>query len=202
MTADHNRRRVRTRAAATVAAVAMCVLPAACGKEKTEKTGSEPAEAEPFGPAECASCGMTLRFQPAPRGQLLHRDGTRAYFCSLGDLVQYAAAPSPHGKPKAIWVELMDDKADPTEMKTDARPWALADDASFVLGVPRRGVMGPPVLSYADKASAERATARHRDVKHHTWHKLRPAVLSAAERPHTPAAHKAPAGAATATKKE
>lgn len=175
-----------------VAVLTICVV--GCAKKAATDVAAAPYSAEPFGPAECASCGMTLRFQPAPRGQLVHRDGTRAYFCSIGDLVQYAASPSPHGKPQATWVEVQDAAADPTVMNTDPRPWLPANDAAYALGVPRRGVMGPPVVAYGSTADVKKATAAIASAQLLTWTELGPALLHAAEHPntHAPAAAQPP----------
>ena len=68
-----------------------------------EKAGSD--DAQSFAPTHaetetCTACGMVIREQPAPRGQLLRRDGTREFLCSIDDLVQYLDVPSPLGKPK------------------------------------------------------------------------------------------------------
>ena len=31
----------------------------------------------------CTACGMVVREQPAPRGQVIHRDGTRVFLCDF-----------------------------------------------------------------------------------------------------------------------
>jgi len=114
-----------------------------------------------MGVAECASCNMVVREQPAPRAQLVHRDGTRAHFCSIGDMLPYLASPSPHGKPEQIFVEVMSLEEEPATPNTSAHPWAPAESASYVVGVTRPGVMGPPVLSYANPELAQQAAKRH-----------------------------------------
>lgn len=114
---------------------------------------SEPLE---IGVAECATCGMVVREQPAPRAQLIHRDGTRAYFCSLGDLIQYIQAPSPHGKPIQVYGEVLSPSSSVTERSLAAHPWAAVAGLTYVVGVERPGVMGTPVLSYGDRSDAVR----------------------------------------------
>ena len=112
--------------------------------------------AEPFGAAECAACGMVVREQPAPRAQLIHRDGTRAHFCSVGDMLTYHDAPSPHGKPVRTFVEVSEPGAG-AALSAAPLPWQPAESAKYVLGVPRAGVMGLPTLAYADEPAARSA---------------------------------------------
>ncbi len=125
----------------------------ACSSPQAAPASLEPVE---IGLAECAVCGMVVREQPAPRAQVLHRDGERAHLCSIGDLRAHLAAPSPHGKAQGVWVEALPTGIAPAELGSAPRPWQRAESAGYVLGVPRAGVMGEAVLSYA---SAEEALA-------------------------------------------
>ena len=109
--------------------------------------------------SECAVCGMILREQPSPRGQVQHRDGTHALLCSLGDLRAHLAAPSPHGAAVGVWVEALPPTFDPATNPTLPLPWIPAESASYVVGVPRPLVMGRPALSYREAAEAEAAAA-------------------------------------------
>ncbi|MCB9557337.1 MAG: nitrous oxide reductase accessory protein NosL [Deltaproteobacteria bacterium] len=111
--------------------------------------------------AECAACSMVVREQPAPRAQLVHRDNTRKFFCSIGDLVQYLREPSPHGMPQGIFVEANDPAHDPTTVDSKARPWIRAETAHYVIGVARPRVMGPPVLVYQSASDAARIAGAH-----------------------------------------
>ncbi len=104
---------------------------------------------------------MVVREQPAPRGQLVYHDGTRLFFCSVGDLVQYMQSPSPHGSVERMFVEVLDPKADPRNPGTVLRPWVEADSAAFVLEVKREHVMGEPVLVYASRSAAEDVAKRY-----------------------------------------
>jgi nitrous oxide reductase accessory protein NosL len=99
-------------------------------------------------------CGMLVRNQSAPRAQVRHRDGTSLAFCSLGDLLVHLSAPSRHGEVIDTYVEVMHPDEDPMESHTGTHPWAPAADVFFVVGVARRGIMGPPILSYRDAATA------------------------------------------------
>lgn len=110
---------------------------------------------------EDAVCGMLVREQSAPRAQLLHRDGTRQFFCSAADLLSYLDAPSPYGAVVQIHLELMDPSEDPALTHTQPHPWIDAHAATFVVGIERRAIMGPPVLVYRDTASAEIVMAGH-----------------------------------------
>ncbi|MDH5490406.1 MAG: nitrous oxide reductase accessory protein NosL [Myxococcales bacterium] len=129
-----------------------------CGSEEAAPAAA--TQAEPIADHECASCGMIVREQPSPRGQLVHRDGTRLFFCSIDDLMVYRKAPSPHGAIRAIFVEANDPEADPIPHDLRPRPWIAAAEAFFVVGAPRERIMGPPVLVYAERAAATRVAER------------------------------------------
>lgn len=110
---------------------------------------------------EDAVCGMLVREQSAPRAQVVHRDGERAFFCSIGDLLVYLDAPSPHGPVREIFVEVMDAGEDPAKHHTGPHPWHGARSATYVVGVERPAIMGEPVLAYADPAEARRVAEAH-----------------------------------------
>ncbi|MCA9605273.1 MAG: nitrous oxide reductase accessory protein NosL [Myxococcales bacterium] len=118
---------------------------------------------------------MIVRDQPAPRGQLIHRDGTRVFLCSIADLVTYERAPSPHGAPAATYVEVMAADADPADTSTAARPWRSVDRAEFVVGGLHRPVMGEPVLVFDDLATA-RAAAERLGSRAVDWEELKEAL--------------------------
>ena len=152
---------------------ALLLASSGCGEDAVDEAGRlEPAA---IGDSECAACGMIVRDQPAPRGQLVHRDGTRVYFCAIADLVTYVAAPSPHGSPRAIYVEIMSSDADPGDRDTRELTWSLVEDAGFVFGGFERPVMGEPVLTFANMDEA-RAAARRLDARAVTWAELREAL--------------------------
>ena len=104
---------------------------------------------------------MSVGMQPAPRAQVVHRDGTRMLFCSIGDWQVHLGAPSPHGKVVASFVEVMEPGEDPMTLDTREHAWIPAEDASYVIGVPRSGIMGKPVLAYRTLAEAESVSAAH-----------------------------------------
>jgi nitrous oxide reductase accessory protein NosL len=112
---------------------------------------------EAFSDHACAVCGMLVRDQPAPRGQVVHRDGERAFTCSVADLLAYLEAPSPHGAPAAVFVEVLSADAPPLKLQTAPHAWMDAESAGYVVGVDRPGIMGAPVLVYRDLESAEHA---------------------------------------------
>lgn len=138
---------------------AMLVLPTAtsCERKSGGTAAQAAASAAPIGLAECAACGMVVREQPAPRGQIVHRDGTRVFLCSLGDLAQYLQSPSPHGDATDVFVEVLAPSEAPTQKDTAEHAWVRAADARYVVGVEREGVMGRPVLAYRSQADAEAA---------------------------------------------
>lgn len=106
-------------------------------------------------------CGMLVREQSAPRGQVVHRDGTRFFFCSLGDMLVHLRAPSPHGRTDAVFVEVMTSEEDPAQSHTEDHPWVPAADAIYVVGIERQRIMGKPVLAYANRREAELAMRGH-----------------------------------------
>ncbi len=131
----------------------------ACGGEQSASSGAA-ARPEPIAEHDCASCGMIVREQPSPRGQVVHRDGTHEWFCSIADVVAYVGAPSPHGRIEHVWVETQAVDVDPAANATADLPWMPAADAFFVLGVERERVMGPGVLVFASEADARSAAER------------------------------------------
>jgi nitrous oxide reductase accessory protein NosL len=140
--------------------VAWCSATACSQGSKTDAPQAAVAPA-PIGSSECAACGMVVREQPAPRAQLVHTDGTRAYLCSLGDLAHYQAAPSAHGKPRARFVEVLDPTHDPRARVLTEQPWVSAESASYVVGIAREAIMGKPALAYRSAEQAAAVVAAH-----------------------------------------
>jgi nitrous oxide reductase accessory protein NosL len=102
-------------------------------------------------------CGMLVREQSAPRSQIVHRDGSRVFFCSLGDMLVHLGAPSPRGRAEALFVEVMAPHEDPMQTHAGPHEWVEAHDAVYVVGIERRSIMGEPVLAYASEAHAKLA---------------------------------------------
>lgn len=125
-----------------------------CGGDETEL---EAVDFAPIGISdqEGAVCGMLVREQSAPRSQVVHRDGERSFLCSIGDLLAYLAAPSPHGAPARVLVEVLQPTQDPALSHTGAHPWIVAEEGVYVVGIERERIMGAPVLIYRDRAAAE-----------------------------------------------
>jgi copper chaperone NosL len=159
---------------AAVVTAAMTLAGCRSNSTSANSTSAEPAE---IGPAECAACGMVVREQPAPRAQLIHRDGHRAYFCSIGDLLHYLEGPSPHGQVVEIYVETVDPKLDPADTSPAARPWIDAASATYVVGIDRPGIMGPPALVF-ESAAAAQAVATKRGGQVVGWPRLGDALFS------------------------
>lgn len=130
-----------------------------CGGEEGPGAGATAAP-EPIADHDCGACGMIVREQPSPRAQVVHRDGTHVWFCSIADVVAYLGSPSGHGRIEQIWVETLAADADPAADDVADRPWAHASDAAFVLGVERERVMGAAVLAFATRADADAAASR------------------------------------------
>ena len=107
---------------------------------------------------EGAVCGMFVSEQPAPRAQVLHRDGTRLFLCGITDLLVHLDARSPHGEPVDIYVEAMEIDEDPREIQLGEHEWIRAEDALYRIGDERpQLIMGEPVMVYRDRTTAENA---------------------------------------------
>lgn len=130
------------------------LLLSGCPKNGDAKKAAQ-IKAENFAGHACGACSMIVRDQSSPRGQIVHRDGTRTYLCSIADMLTYLLAPSPHGKAKAIYVETLDPKEDPRAFSKPQRPWRDSEKSFYVLGVDKPRVMGKPVLVYETMAQAK-----------------------------------------------
>jgi len=146
------------RLAGWLAVLALC---AACGSGGDEGTDGAAVRPAPLADQAGAVCGMLVREQPAPRAQVVHGDGARAFLCSIGDLLVHLDAPSPHGREEAVFVEVLDPAEAPGAIGDAPRPWLRAVEAAYVVGVERTGIMGEPVLVYADMATAREVASRH-----------------------------------------
>ncbi len=139
---------------------ALLLWGAACSKIGETSAQSSQSKPEAIGPHECGACGMVVREQPAPRAQVVHRDGERVFLCSIADAVQYLSVPSPHGKVTEILVETLEASADPRSVSSQLRPWARPKEAGFVTGIDRPKVMGNPVLVYESPEVAQKVARR------------------------------------------
>ena len=146
---------------------------AACDSAATtEAIDTEPVN---FDGHECAACGMIVRDQPAPRGQLVHRDGTRHYFCSVSDMLTYLRAPSPHGDAVAIYAEQVDPETEPYAWGNEQLPWVDVTSATYVLGVKNPRIMGKPILVYDAPAAADSVARRLNNGRTVDWTGLKAA---------------------------
>ncbi len=143
----------------SLAFVGFATVLLACGGDEGPGAGATAAP-EPIADHDCGACGMIVREQPSPRAQVVHRDGTHVWFCSIADVVAYLGSPSGHGRIEQIWVETLAPDTDPAANDVAERPWTHAGDAAFVLGVERERVMGTAVLAFATRADAEAAAGR------------------------------------------
>jgi len=150
---------VRRRALLVLVALAFA---SACSEthDPERRAAASPAEIDD---QEDPVCGMLTREQPAPRAQVVHRDGERAFPCSIGDLLVALASPSAHGRAADVFVEVLTVDEDPSLASRDAHAWRRAEEATFVVGVARPGVlvMGPPVLVYASREEARAVADRY-----------------------------------------
>ncbi len=100
---------------------------------------------------------MLVGEQPAPRGQVVYRDGHHAFSCSLEGLHALVSMRSPRGKPVGVYVEALPVDFDWTNNAVHPHPWIAADEAFFVSGAKRNRVMGFPLLSFAEQPAAKQA---------------------------------------------
>lgn len=121
---------------------------------------------------EGAVCGMLVRDQSAPRAQVVHRDGERAFLCSVADMMVHLGAPSPHGSAQAVFIEVMKPGEDPLASHTGEHPWVPAEEATYVVGVERHGIMGEPVLAYESVGAARAVAADHPGARVLTFDEL------------------------------
>lgn len=142
----------------SVLASLMCVLLLGCSADEAEPGDTASQGAQSLSGTEGAVCGMVVSEQPAPRAQVVHRDGTRLFLCGIGDLLVHLEAPSPHGDPIEIYVEAIEVDEDPREIDVSEHEWIRAEDASYRLGDERPHlIMGEPVMVYRDRSTAESA---------------------------------------------
>ena len=83
----------------------------------------------------------------------------------MGDLLVHLSAPSPHGRAIEVFVEVMPPDEDPGQAQTHTHRWIDGDDAWFVVGVERSGIMGPPILAYETRAVADARAGLHEDAR-------------------------------------
>ena len=133
---------------------------AGCGSDEAGGP-SRDRPPSPIGDQEDPVCGMLVREQPAPRAQVFHRDGTSFFLCSVADLLVHLSAPSPHGSVVDVFVEVIAPGEDLASADRGDHDWIGAAQATFVVGVPRRGVMGEPILAYASAEDAREAASPH-----------------------------------------
>lgn len=132
---------------------------------------SETHVALPMGSAECSSCGMILRDQPPPRGQLIHRDGEHVFFCSIGDLIHYMETPSPHGAVQEVFIEGLSVDYDFYTNDVSELSWFPTHELAFQVGVERPGIMGVPILAFPKEQTE---TSKNKDFLQafHSWAEL------------------------------
>ncbi len=121
--------------------------------------------------AECEVCGMLVGEQPAPRGQVVYRNGHHAFTCSLEGLHALVSVRSPLGKPVGVYVEALPERFDWTQSSVEPHPWVAADEAFFVAGAKRSQVMGFPLLSFSEQPAARQA-ADSLGTQPHQWGQL------------------------------
>jgi len=140
----------------------LCILAlAACKNENTTSSELKAVVAKHVETETCAACGMVVREQPAPRGQVVYRDGSREFLCAIDDLVRFLEVPSSKGKPVKIFAEVMSDDHDIANMDASTKPWVEVEQLFFVTGVERGGVMGAPALTYQTEAAAKKAAGKY-----------------------------------------
>lgn len=102
---------------------------------------------------ECHLCGMIIENFSGPKGQLFHRQDTKARkFCSTRDALSYYFEPENKRNVVEIYVHDM-----------AVMPWDVLDDNHFIDGrkawyvieSSKRGAMGATLASFAQKQDAQ-----------------------------------------------
>ena len=151
---------IRSVIARSVLASVICVVLVGCSSEEAATGPAASHGAQSLAGTEGAVCGMVVSEQPAPRAQVVHRDGTRLFLCGIGDLLVHLEARSPHGAPIEIYVEAMEIDEDPRDIDLSEHEWIRAEDAIFRIGDERPHlIMGEPVMVYRDRSTAEKAVS-------------------------------------------
>lgn len=132
----------------------------ACRQEQPTHRSHTATVAENATTETCAACGMVVREQPAPRGQVVYRNGTRSFLCSIDDLVHFLAVPSPNGKPLTIYAEVMPDGYESDKRSTAWQSWDDANELFFVTDIERAAVMGKPALTFHTRGAAEKSAEK------------------------------------------
>jgi nitrous oxide reductase accessory protein NosL len=131
-----------------------------CPSDEGESGPATTRGAQSLAGSEGAVCGMVVSEQPAPRAQVVHRDGTRLFLCGIGDLLVHLEARSPHGAPVEIYVEAMEVDDDPRDVHLGVHEWVRAEGAAFRIGDERPPlIMGEPIMVYRDRSTAESAVS-------------------------------------------
>ncbi len=136
------------------------LLSTACRRDQVTRQNHTATVAENADTETCAACGMVVREQPAPRGQVIHRDGTHSFLCSIGDLVHFLAVPSPSGKPLMVYTEVMPDDFEANIRSTSWQPWGKASELFFVTDIELTAVMGKPALTFRTREAAEKSSKK------------------------------------------
>jgi len=136
----------------------MAIVLAACAEETNDLDHVLRGHPQSMLGTEGAVCSMVVSEQPAPRAQVLHRDGTRLFLCGIADLLIHLDSPSPHGMPVEIYVEAMEIDEDPREISRGEHEWIRAESAIYRIGDERPPIiMGAPVMVYRDREEAGEA---------------------------------------------
>lgn len=106
---------------------------------------------EPIGASTtCAVDGMLLSNHPGPKGQVVYKDGTRAYFCDVRELWEALYDPEQAHRIAQAYVQPMDGR----DWGPHPDGWADAHTLRYVLGSRRMGHMGPTMAPFREQAAA------------------------------------------------
>ena len=155
------------------------VLLIACQKGKA--SNGVDLRPKAFHKHSCAACGMIIREQSAPRGQIVYRGGKHHFFCSISDMMTTLEMPSRHGKPLAVYTEVMDPHVHPNKFVTAGQTWVKATDAHYLLGYKKVRVMGVPVLVYQTKQDAQQIAKKYK-ASVYSWQNFLPAWRKARDK--------------------
>lgn len=157
----HTRRRIAPRGRAggwrlllPAVLLAVPVLLAACEREGTVADAfPEPIAAD----TACAVDGMLLRPHPGPKGQIVHADGTRSFYCDVREVFEALHDPEQGHRVARAFVQPMDGRA----WAGHDDGWADARELIYVLGSRRMGHMGPTLVPFRERPAAQEFMAGH-----------------------------------------
>ena len=119
------------------------------------KRGGSVAEAfpEPIqATTTCAVDGMLLMNHPGPKGQIVFKDGTRAFYCDVREVFEALYDPEQAHRIARAFVQPFDGRDWQVAYKDG---WAEVRELTYVLGSRQMGHMGPTLVPFREHERAQ-----------------------------------------------